>query len=361
MFTSSQGTRRLHTVDGTNDVALRVDDINVQYFAVPSSYSEETIFFISTDGNRSRRNYDYEVELEGNALQTFGPIHEITGTKTFVQAVQGGQYMIVDFEFNELLTYDMSSTGTEFTDNCYMEGTAWLGICFKEIPNQGAIYRMPHLCSDFCPDSCFSAPKEAPSMNHGCEMCKTGYILQGEETCIYYCHSPTEIPNETNDGCVACPSCCEGSGECGYDFSQSNFPLKCYGTISERFYWDNGKCTFIPSMTTESEFDFEVILNKKNLQAFVVFDVAPVSFELESNVFLTFKIVQSGSIIQKEEISRHTSQSLSKINDTTFRIDIHFNLTDYKAYIDMEFKDLFFLDSDSAPIRYQPKIYQFKV
>lgn len=100
-----------------------------------------------------------------------------------------------------------------------MEGTAWMGVCLDVIPNRGAIYRMTHLCSPFCTDNCFAPPKPNPSIAHGCEACNTGLIHQGEGTCATNCLNPTEIPNETNDACVACPSCCAGSGECGYDFS----------------------------------------------------------------------------------------------------------------------------------------------
>lgn len=64
MLTSNEAGKLLHTIDGTNSVALRIDDITVHYFAVPSSYSEEKLFFFSYSGHRSRRNYNYEIEKE---------------------------------------------------------------------------------------------------------------------------------------------------------------------------------------------------------------------------------------------------------------------------------------------------------
>lgn len=66
MFTSKQDSKLLHTVDGTNNDALRIDDIKAHFFAVPSSYQNEKLFFISGDGHRSRRNYDYVVEVEAS-------------------------------------------------------------------------------------------------------------------------------------------------------------------------------------------------------------------------------------------------------------------------------------------------------
>lgn len=38
MFTSTETGRLLHTIDGTNNMVLRVDDISAHYFAVPPSY-----------------------------------------------------------------------------------------------------------------------------------------------------------------------------------------------------------------------------------------------------------------------------------------------------------------------------------
>lgn len=64
LFSSNETGKKLHTVDGTNSAAVRVDDIEAHYFAVPSFKDEEKIFFISSYGARSRRNYDYVIEIE---------------------------------------------------------------------------------------------------------------------------------------------------------------------------------------------------------------------------------------------------------------------------------------------------------
>lgn len=124
MFTSYESGKELHTVDGTNSVQLRVDSIDVQFFAIPSSYTEEKLFFMSYLGNRSRRNYDYVIEVESNISQRLGTIHEIKGTSTFVLALEEGKYKILDFDLNELLTYDISSGSSIVADNCILEETA---------------------------------------------------------------------------------------------------------------------------------------------------------------------------------------------------------------------------------------------
>lgn len=91
MFTSEETGKLLHTVDGTNNVAVRIDDIKVNYFSVPSFYTEEKLFFLSYYGIRSRRNYDYVVEIEIDSDNSGeGPILEIKGTNTFVISLLEG-------------------------------------------------------------------------------------------------------------------------------------------------------------------------------------------------------------------------------------------------------------------------------
>lgn len=256
-----------------------------------------------------------------------------------------------------------------------------MGVCINRAQDRGSIYRMSHLCSSFCTDNCYAPPKASPSLAHGCEICNTGFTLKGEGTCLINCPNATEIPNSANDACVLCPSCCGGSSECSYDFSSTEPSLKCHGTVDPGFNWDNGNCAAIPppppDPTNSSdppdsnheipdinketiEFDYEVVFNKKKLQVFVVFDVAPISFSLENNVKLTFEIFQKGAIIQGEA-SEHTSQTLSRVSDTQYRIDIDIDLVDYKVFIDMEFQNLVFLSADSSKRLYKRKQYKFKV
>lgn len=126
MFSSTEDGKLLHTVDGTNNVAVRIDDIEAEFFAVPSYYTEEKIFIFSFDGYRSRTNYDYVVEIFVQTYLNEGPVHEIKGTNTLVLSISSGKYVILDFDLNELLTYDKSIAGMTdiLHDVCVIEGTA---------------------------------------------------------------------------------------------------------------------------------------------------------------------------------------------------------------------------------------------
>lgn len=159
--------------------------------------------------------------------------------------------------------------------------------------------------------------------------------------------------------------------------------MKCSGTVDPQFNWDNGKCTPIPPNTSTStpgptnsnikppnldteptEFDYEVILNKKKLQVFVTFAIAPLSFDLKNSVVFSFKIFQKGVKIQEEiskEKPKHIFPSLTKISETQYRIDLDIHLIDYNVEIKMKFQNLSFMNEDSTHGLYKEKIYKFMV